>query len=117
MDQYYLFLILAPIATAISGFAAVYTWRRRLAPGALMLSLSLMTSIGWIISNSFELISITYQANIFIAKFSYLFILSAPVFWLGFALHYTGKQKWLSYPRFLLFWLLPAITFALVQTN
>ena len=82
-----------------------------------MLSLALLAITGWLISSTLELIATTDQATIFIAKLSYLFILSAPIFLLGFALEYTGKQKWISYPRFILFWIIPIITFFLVQTN
>ena len=117
MDQYFLFIILAPIAAIISTLTAVYAWRRRLVPGAWMLSLGLLAITGWLISSTFELIVNTDQSTVFIAKLSYLFILSAPIFLLGFALEYTGKQKWLSYPRFMLFWIIPTITFVLVQTN
>ncbi len=109
--------MMAPIAVIISMITAFYSWRRRLMPGALILSLGLLTITGWLISSTLELIGTTNQATISIAKFSYLFILSTPIFLLGFALQYTGKQKWISYPRFMLFWILPGITFFLVQTN
>lgn len=117
MDQYYLFVILAPIAAVISALTAFYSWRRRLMPGALILYWGLLAITGWLISSTFELIAATDQTTILIAKFSYLFILSSPIFMLGFALQYTGKQEWVSYPRFMLFWILPTITFFLVQTN
>jgi len=117
MDQYYIFILLAPIAAIITLLIAIYAWRHRTVPGAFMLFLGLLAITGWLTSNSFELISTTDQATIFSAKISYLFFLSAPIFYLGFILQYTGKQKWLSYSRFVLFWILPAITFILVQTN
>lgn len=117
MDQYYLFIILAPIAAIISTSTAIYAWRRRFVPGAFMLSLVLLTNTGWLISSSLELISPTAQTTIFIAKLSYLFILSGPIFSLGFILQYSEKPKWASFPRFLLLFILPTITFFLVQTN
>ncbi|MCP4140144.1 MAG: diguanylate cyclase [Chloroflexi bacterium] len=117
MDQYFLFVILAPIAAIISIWTAVYAWHRRLVSGAWMLSLALLAITGWLFSSTLELTAATAQATILIAKLSYLFILSAPIFLLGFALEYTGKEKWISYPRFILFWIIPTITFFLVQTN
>ncbi len=117
MDQYYFFIALAPTAALITTVAAVYAWRRRLVPGAIMLMLDLLCVTGWLISNTAELVSATPEASIMSAKFTYLFIVSAPVFWIGFALQYSGKERWVSFPRFFFFWVLPIITFTLVQTN
>ncbi len=117
MDQYYIFVTLAPTAAFITIVAAIYAWRRRLVPGAVMLMFDLLCVTGWLLTNTMELVSTTPEASILSAKFTYLFITSAPVFWIGFALQYTGKERWLSFPRFIFFWVLPIITFILVQTN
>ena len=117
MDQYELFLILAPVAAVLTTLAAIYAWRRRLVQGALILALGLFCVSGWLVSNLMEMIGPTVEISLVSAKFTYLFIASAPVFWIGFAMQYTGREQWVSYPRFALFWIIPFITFILVQTN
>lgn len=117
MDQYYLFLILAPIAAIFTTFAGFYAWRRRLVQGALILSLDLFCVTGWLLSNMGEMIGPSAAMSLASAKFTYIFVASAPVFWIGFALQYTGRENWVSFPRFAFFWILPLITFILVQTN
>ena len=82
-----------------------------------MLSFNLLAVTGWLIFNSLELVAPTQQTAIISAKFTYLFVAISPVFWVGFALHYTGKHRWLSFPRFAFFWFIPLLTFILVQTN
>ena len=117
MDQYYLFVFLAPAAAIITTVAALYAWQRRLIPGAIILMLDLLCVTGWLLSSSFELLSRNPQAVIISAKMTYLFISVAPVLWIGFAFQYTGKEHWLSFPRFLLFWIIPSLTFMFAQTN
>ncbi|MBT3337639.1 MAG: diguanylate cyclase [Anaerolineae bacterium] len=117
MDQYYFFVVLAPTAAFITIAAAIYAWRRRLVPGAVMLMLDLLCITGWLLSNTGELIGSTENISLSSVKITYLFITTAPIFWIGFALQYTGKVRWLSFSRFAFFWVFPIITFTLVQTN
>lgn len=117
MNQYYLFVMLAPVAALITSVVALYAWQRRIVPGAIMLMLDLLAVTGWLMSSSAELLSQDPKMVVVSAKLSYLFIASAPVFWLGFALQYRGKDHWLSLPRFLFFWIIPSLTFMFAQTN
>jgi diguanylate cyclase (GGDEF)-like protein/PAS domain S-box-containing protein len=117
MDQYNLFATLAPPAALITGVSALYAWRRRVVTGALMLMFDLLCVTGWLLTSSAELLSKNPNMVLASAKLTYLFIASAPVFWVGFAMQYTGKVKWLSFPRFLLFWIIPSLTFMFAQTN
>jgi diguanylate cyclase (GGDEF)-like protein/PAS domain S-box-containing protein len=117
MDQYYLFITLAPTAAFITIAAAIYAWRRRLVPGATMLMMDLLCITGWLLSDIGELIAPTVNASLASVKFSYLFIAVSPIFWLGFALQYTGKERWVSFRYFGFFWIFSIITFILAQTN
>lgn len=117
MDQYTFFVIVAPVAALITSVAALYAWQRRIVPGAIMIMLDLLCVTGWLMSSSAELLSRNPNMVVVSAKLTYLFIASAPIFWAAFAMQYTGKVKWLSFPRFLLFWIVPSLTFMFAQTN
>ncbi len=117
MDQYTFFVIVAPVAALITSVAAIHAWQRRIVPGAVMLMFDLLCVTGWLISSSAELLSRNPNMVVISAKLTYLFIASAPVFWVAFAMQYTGRVKWLSFPRFLLFWIIPSFTFMFAQTN
>lgn len=78
MDQYYLFILLSPIASVITIWLAIYLWHHRTAPGALPLSLILLASTIWLIGDCLGLIAPDGQTAFLIAKLSYPFIASVP---------------------------------------
>jgi diguanylate cyclase (GGDEF)-like protein/PAS domain S-box-containing protein len=117
MDQYQLFVALAPIALIISIFIAVYAWQHRQQAAAANLSVMMLLVIGYLITNSLELITPTPAETLFWAKAGYFFAPFIGVFWLGFSLDYTGKRKWLEANRFWPFFIIPTLGVILVQTN
>jgi len=115
--QYTLFVILAPLAAITSSAAVVYIWRHRTAPGALALMGGLIAITGWLILNTLELVDPTESGTVLWAKMEYPFFTSAPVAWLLFALHYTGRNKWLTSRRIALLFLVPLIVSFFALTN
>lgn len=119
--QYAVFLFLAPIAFFICGivlFAIARSWRassQDLLGRALFLYLVVI--VGFLVTNTCELLAPTAEATLFLAQFDYLFIAFAPVTWFAFVLAYTGRGRWLAPRRFWPFCISPMITNLLVWTN
>ncbi len=115
--QYTLFVILAPLAAVTSIGTLLYARRYRPGPETSSLTWLMLPIAGWLIFNTLELIASSKSATVFWAEMNYLFITSAPVTWLAFTLQYTGRHKWLAPRRFILLWIIPAITVPLALTN
>ncbi len=115
--QYLLFVVLAPIAAAITVGIAIYAWRHRHVAAATLLCWCALVITGWLICNTIELLYPSEAGTIFWARLTYLFIALAPVAWLAFALDYTGRHRWLDLRRLWLLGVLPAAFFVLTLTN
>jgi PAS domain S-box-containing protein len=96
---------------------ALYAWRRRPTPGVAFFVLMMLTVAEWTVGYNFELNSTTLPAILFWAKLEYLGIAGGPLSALLLAIAYTGHERWLTLPRFLLLLAIPAITNILVWTN
>lgn len=105
-------LYIVPIlsATAIGTGLAIYSWKKRPAPGAAPMS-ALATAIAfWSLFYALELTSTTLTLKPFFAKIQYLGIVTVPVAWLCLALEYTGLGHWVTRRNVTLLSLLPAST-------
>jgi hypothetical protein len=92
----------------------LYTWRQRTTAGAKSLSLLLFAIAGWSLTYALELPSPNLAAKITWGKVEYPGIVAVPVLWLGFALHYTGRGRWLSRRNMAILSLLPVVTVLLI---
>ncbi|MGA7195119.1 MAG: histidine kinase N-terminal 7TM domain-containing protein [Anaerolineales bacterium] len=104
------------IAGMISVVNALVVAQRRRVTGSLPL-LGMMIAVGWwAFTYSFELASAQQSWELFWSKMEYIGIVNVPVFFLLFALEYSGYrpkiQKWMAW-----FWIIPLITLILVWTN
>jgi PAS domain S-box-containing protein len=115
--QYTAFLVLAPLSAVVSIGVIVYARRHYKSPEVQALTWLIFATSGWLIFNTLELASPSPGMTIFWTKVSYAFIISTPVAWLAFTLQYTGKQRWLTAPRFIWFCIIPSVTMILVLTN
>ncbi len=117
MWQFTPFIFPSVIATILSLCLAWFGWKRRDAAGAkayVALNLSLIV---WALTQILSISALPLEIKIFFSKIQYLGIVATPVFWLIFALTYTGHGRLLYR---LLLWLLgviPLITLILVFTN
>jgi PAS domain S-box-containing protein len=84
------------LATALAGAATLVVWRRRSVPG----STALMTLGGaaalWSLAYAFELSEVGSPAALMWARIQYIGIMTLPVAWVVFALHYTNRRRWLN---------------------
>ena len=115
--QYILFLILSPVVTVVSLGVIFALARRYPSRPTRLLTYLVLTIAGWLVFNSLELAATSPEASVFWAKASYAFITLTPVFWLAFALQYTGNVRWLQSDRFFIFFLVPVIVTLSAYTN
>src|SRR5262245_55841120 len=109
--------IVLGIAAAIAIAVAHYSWRRRSLRGAAALAGIAVSVAEWALTYALELASPGLSSKIVWAKLEYLGIVSVPLAWLVFTLHYTRAEKRLPRPVLALLAVIPCLTFALVLTN
>src|ERR1700690_2798365 len=104
------------IAGSISIVNAFVVVRRHRVTGSLPL-LGMMIAIGWwSFTYAFELASSQPSWELLWSRMEYIGIVNVPVFFLLFAIEYSGYrpkiQRWVP-----LFWIIPLVTLILVWTN
>lgn len=105
------------IATAISAGLAIYSWRRRAAPGAASFTLLMLAVAEWSLTSALRLGSETLFAKLLWAKARYVGIVTVPTAWLVFVLQYTGREKWLPPRNVAALIVEPLVTLLVVWTN
>jgi diguanylate cyclase (GGDEF)-like protein/PAS domain S-box-containing protein len=115
--QYTSYSYLLILAATVAGMLALYAWRRRRVAGAKMLTLFLVAVCWWEAVYVLEISAGGLQTKILWAKIEYLGIVMVPLFWLAFALEYTGRESWLTRRNFLLLAAPLITTLVLVFTN
>ena len=115
--QYILFVSLAPVSILVTGGILLYAIRRRYTGQTTSLIWLSTAILGWLILNTFELISSSAVWTAFWAKATYICISITPVAWVAFAVRYTGRPRWLSRFVFWLLGIIPAITMFIAVTN
>jgi diguanylate cyclase (GGDEF)-like protein len=73
--------------------AAVFAWRRRTAPGGQWLLWVLITNAQWALSEALDYSSTTLAAHVFWGKVSYFGATTTAVFFVLFALEYSGQVE------------------------
>ncbi len=115
--QYTVFLVMAPIAAVIlvaTAIAVAHSPRSRLTSD---LMISIFLSLGFIITNTLELVLPTETGTMLFAKLGYPFAILTPVFVLFFTLTFTGNERWVAGKRKLPLFLVPLAVCALVMTE
>jgi signal transduction histidine kinase len=101
---------------AILASAAAVAWRSRSAPGARSFAAFLAGLFVWTLAVALEAAAGaggSESAVLFFASLEYLGIGIAPVAWLVFALEYTGREEWVSWPVVGTLSVVPLVTLAL----
>ena len=117
LEQYTVFVILAPMAALVTLGLMAYVWRYRTLPEVSVLLWLMAAVVGWLIFNTFETVAATESWIFFWAKVTYLFIVATPVAWLIFALHYSGRSAAYAPQRVVLYSVIPGITALLALTS
>ena len=110
-----LFIILL---TALAAAAlAWYAWQRLKTREGLMFSLFALAAALWSLCVGLEVLSPSRDTMLFFSKLQYVGIAPLPVFWLLFALYYTGLERYLTPRRTALLFAIPILTIIFVWTN
>jgi diguanylate cyclase (GGDEF)-like protein/PAS domain S-box-containing protein len=99
------------ISLIVLGLLAHATWQRRSNVRWANKLLFVLLSIAiWDVADILELFSTSLQMYYQVIKFAYLGIATLPFFWLIFIIGYTGKESWISPPKFFLSGIVPVLT-------
>lgn len=106
-------------AAGLSILVAVSAWRLRHTSGAMAVSLAGMLAAitWWIAMYAVDVGSFDLTLQYFGYRAKYLGVITVPVFWLAFALHYTGRANWLTRSRMRLIVATPIVSLFMVATN
>jgi PAS domain S-box-containing protein len=115
--QYTPYIFPLCVAAAVSVTLALFTWRRRSAPGAITLVWLMLAVAVWTLLYALRLSSVDLATKLFWAKARYLGIVVTPTAWSLFALQYTGREKWLTRRNLALLAIEPLCVLLVVWTN
>src|SRR5262245_30415783 len=115
--QYRAYTALLFITTGVLVALALFARQRRTTTGATAFMWLALAIAEWVLTYALELIGISMAAKVFWAKLQYLGIVNAPLAWLIFALHYSGKGRWLTRRNLALLLIVPVLTLYMVFTN
>jgi PAS domain S-box-containing protein len=106
------------LAVAVLAALAFFTWQRRSTTNlAHIVFFFILMVLEWTLGYGWQLIAPTLPLKILAAKMQYFGIVSVPILWFVFALHYTGREKWLTKTKAFQLMLIPLTTLFLVWTN
>ncbi len=111
------FVSATSLAAAIALATAWLIWRRRSAPGAKYLALTMVAAAEWSASLALESAAIDIPSKVLWSKAEYLGISASTTLLLMFALAYSRNTRWLSSWRLALLWTEPALINLVVWTQ
>ncbi len=112
-----IYLLPLLIAAALSSGLSVYALRRRAATGWLGFAAMTLAVAVWALGYALEIAGGDLPTKIFYAKIQYIGIVTVPVAWLVFALHFAQRGAWLTRRRLVGLLAIPAVTLLLTFTN
>ena len=117
MDQYTLFVLLAPFACALTLAIAIYSWRYRSTPTALPLGFTTAAVAAYVFFNTLELVNPYPSGTLFFAQICYVCIGVLTISWMAFSLVFSNHEAWVKSVLFRLLVVIPALTIIMVFTN
>lgn len=112
-----LYILLLIGIAALGGYLALYSWHRRIAPGAKAYAVFMAAMACYMVCLVLEFVAGDLATKILWSKMEYISAAIVPLIWLGFSLQFTERGGWLSRPKLAILSLIPSITLALVWTN
>ncbi len=109
--------LLLAISTVISFAVAFYAWTRRGVPGGRQLAILMAMVAWWSLTLAPLRLVTSAEILLLIFKLQYFSVVTIPVLWLIFVLHYTRRHHWLTTGRMLMLLIVPAVTLILVLTS
>ncbi|MBN1248484.1 MAG: PAS domain-containing protein [Anaerolineae bacterium] len=110
---------IAPLVIAAIGSLglAMAVWRRREVPGSEWFAVSMLAVALWSVAAILTYVSSDLTSKIAWTNVQYVGITTAPLAWLLFVLHYTGRANLLSTRNVALLTVHPALTQLVIWTN
>lgn len=105
------------VASLLTTILAAYAWNKRKVFETYSLAGLLLSISVWSLGSAFELVVESLATKELLTIFSYVGILSVPVWFLLFALSYTGFSKAVGKVLRVLLWFIPLATFISLSTN
>lgn len=104
------------ISAFISIVCSLLGFRRKHNKEAVYFSYLMLSSVLYSFGYAFQLDTKSISEILFWTKIQYLGIPFIPFFWILFALHFAGYERWITFKRTTAFLLIPAVTIILVFT-
>jgi signal transduction histidine kinase len=117
MFQYHPYLIPVILATALSGFIALYSFSRRRTRGATAFSLLMFLVFTWELFYMFEMSTTNFELMKLFLRLQYLAIPFIPVVLLYFFLEYGGYYRYLNFKYIGLLLIIPVASLILLLTD
>jgi PAS domain S-box-containing protein len=104
------------VAAASMLWVALFSWRRRAAPGSLPFQWLMLAIAYWCLISALHTLTPSVSGRVLLAKAQYLAIACVPLLWLLFALDY-GRWRIVSGRWLAVLGTIPLITIAMAWTN
>ncbi len=105
------------ITGVVSGYVALFAWRRRSTPGATGLIVFGLASGWWSAGYLLELLVADLTLKLVLANLQWAGVLVAPIAWFLFAFAYAGRDRFTASGSLLVLSFLPVVGFVAVWTN
>ena len=104
-------------AAALAIALAVFAYRRSDARGNRPFALLMLAAAEWALTAALEAAAPARAWSIFFTQMQYIGVTTLGPLWLLFACEYSQRTRWLTLPRLVALWTLPALSFLLVLTQ
>jgi PAS domain S-box-containing protein len=115
--QFNLLAVPPLFGAATSLFIIFIAWRRRSTPGTLSF-IAMMSMVAWWCGfNALQLSGGNAFTQLFWADVQYLAVMTLPIWWVTFALQYTGHQAWVTRRNLFLVLIYPFLSLVIIATD
>lgn len=112
-----IYILYSIMSIIISSIMAYLFWKRHSSPGALTMSILMLSATEWALTDLLSAISNGFEVKVFWDSLDYLGIVSLPVLWFIFSIQYTRQEKLLKRRYYYLLSIIPIITLIMIFTN
>ncbi len=105
------------ISTLFLAALTIIAWRFRNRPEGRAVILFLIAATIWSAASAGNVVSADILSNYLFTACAYIGIVTVPVAWILVAIIYIGEERRVLFPKFLAFFIIPALTCLMVVTN
>jgi PAS domain S-box-containing protein len=117
MWQMNLFTPVLLFSAFISGAIAYYATRQKRIVGSQPFAYLMLAITLWAGAEAIIVFSTQLSVKLLVTKIQYLGILPTPVLWLVFAIHFSGRARWLTHRNLIALFCIPVLVLLAVWTN